>query len=314
MRPLRALFGSFAIFMAGLALAQQVNIDLWSCGSCSLVKDTRFAPWLAYGGVPALVVLAVLGWNDSRWFRVAAPLAGLTSVGLSAWMLRTTLICEVCLLTHVAVVALALTAVRAKAATGAAVALFVLGVGSVGSGALDPVLEAHARRTPLQYRVYEQAIPAGDKVVVLFSDPECTRCKREDLAVLLNPPSGVRVLHRWFLLPHSRYRTLRAAAAVEAVARSGPDREHAFRVLLARETRPLTDRVLTTLADTAGVGALVRGALAEAHPATLDAISMDEAAGTALKFTSLPAVAVAEPPLQDGTRFLVPGSLADLGR
>lgn len=308
MRPLRMLFGCFALFMALLAAAQQANVDVWGCATCSLVKDYAFSSYLAYGGPILLAALCFGLFKEVKWAPIVAIAGALAGLGLSFLMVSRGTICEICLLTHSSLIALALSFMP-RAGTAVSIGAFVLGVGFTGTGGWTNLQESILRASVFVPRPYEAPIKDGETVYVVFSDPECSRCRLLEQDMLKGLPPGVRVVHRWNLLPHGMYRSIRAATLIESLANDDPKKAEEFRIRLTQEWQPLSDEVLLSIAKKMGLESYAKSALANPQLKLLTWISDDARMASELGFEQLPAVAKVGPPDVQGVRTMRPATV-----
>lgn len=131
---------------------------------------------------------------------------------------------------------------------------------------------------PVPLRPYEASIKEGLVYIAVFSDPECPHCRRLMRFVTgwleENVPSRI-VLHRWFLLPTSGARGVRAAVAVEATMLLDARLGRLYLAEVYRCDRPLTDEVLLEIADNVGARSTVAGALSSPPDAALRLVASD---------------------------------------
>lgn len=285
MRYLHAGFCAFAFVASLIALANHAGLDLWGCASCSFVRDMPLSPVLACGG-PALLAALTYGlYKEAKWAKIGLVAAGVGSVALMNWMIQSRTICLVCVLVHIGTVSAAVSLVPRAGAV--ACLLFATGVIFTATGGWDRF--ASAQGTAVFRPRPREPIPEGS-VYVLFTDPECERCRiiEKRIATLPSPP---KILHRWSLLPHSMYRGVRAAAVFESARMRSPDAAERLRRELLSAQPPLSDAVLLAAAERAGLAAEAREWLDEPHPGALVAIDEDQATTKELGIQSLPALA-----------------------
>ncbi|MBX3111770.1 MAG: hypothetical protein KF857_07145 [Fimbriimonadaceae bacterium] len=294
----RMFFLAYALVASGLALAMHLKQDLWACASCSFVDSQPFGAGLAWIGPPLLAALLVTTRKGWKFAALSLSGAAVVSLGLIAVMLRSGNLCPVCLAVHIGVLAAALSLLPRGvwwSSTFFGAALLFASTGGwdklsdpVGVGVFRP-------------RHWE-TVPAGD-VVVLFSDPECERCRLAETR--LAEDGQITVLHRWTLLPHGLYRTMRAAVAIEAAsAEFGQSKGQAFREALFAKPPPYTDEVILDAARGVGMERQCRQWLTTPPAAALQALDDDQTTSDELGVRNLPAVAQLDPPDASGSRRL----------
>jgi protein-disulfide isomerase len=253
-------------------------------------------------GPPALALLTIGLALDRKEARIAGLLAAVCSLALVAAMVQSRSLCTLCLLVHIGVISMAVS--LAPKAVYAAGALFSLATVFTATGAWDAYSVqkgiAAFRPTP------GESLPEG-KVLVLFTDPECPRCRELERQWEKRPPRET-ILRRWCLLPHSMYRTLREAALLETARIEAPNRFEALRRETARIQPPITDEALLNAARRAGLGSEAVKWLASPSERALAAIADDQTSARELGIESLPALAElsGSGPPETRTMHLVP--------
>ncbi len=298
MRHLRTFFCSFSCLASSLALAHHLGFNLWGCASCSLVDELPMSAALAWGGPGILLLVAYANLVDLRAGRIALFLGALCSLTLAFWMIRNNTFCEVCFLVHVGVVSAALTLIPKPRFVGPL--FFSAAIIFTSTGGWDQFL---THQGVAFFRVRDHELIPNGQVYVLFTDPECPRCQLAE-AQIRKLPQPPQILYRWTLLPHTMYRSVRAATLVE-MARAN-DSASFDRVLrqLQEAQPPLTDKVLLSAARRAGIGASAQGWLDDPSERVLIAIANDQTTSQELNIRALPALAELSSPDATGTRTL----------
>lgn len=298
MSVIRAFFALFATLAALLALGQHLGLDLWNCASCSFVSAMPLSSELAWTGPVLLAALTYGLYRDYQWARIGAGLTSLASIALIAWMLRHHTICLLCVLTHLGVLAAgvaSLPRVGILSAPAFAVAIAFTATGGWEKFTLKAGVAIFRPRD-------RETIPPG-RVLVYFSDPECSRCHlvEAQLAKLPNKPA---ILYRWTLLPQNLYRTMRAAALLETARLASESLFKSMRTDLASLTPPLTDSVLVAMAQKHFPARQVYVWLDDPPERALIALQDDRTTSQELGIQSLPALAELSAPDHSGTRTL----------
>lgn len=288
---------SFALAASLVSLLMHLKVDLWTCARCSLVDDQPVSPLLAWAGplLMAGLLLAVL--KEWRHLQTALSTAALVSLGLVVVMLSRRAVCPACVMVHTGVVAAALTLLPRGLVLASATFVSALVFG--GTGGWDKLSSAQGVAL-FRPRPFEPEPDA--ETVVVFSDPECPRCRIvEDR---LAKTADLRVLHRWVPLAHSRYRSIRVAATVESAALRDPRLGTKLRDAILAEAGPYTDDVILRAARGLGIEQDVRKWLDTPDERALAEIEDDRATAEELGVTSLPALAAVSPAAPDGSRTL----------
>lgn len=302
MKLLRLHLIAFSWFMSLLALFEQIGIDLWGCATCNLVKDLAVSSPLAYGGPVALAVLFFGVMKEWKVASLGVWLAAAAGIGLVLTMIQLETFCNVCFLTHSGLIAAALTTIPVRPlGLGLATLVFASGVGFTGTGGWDKILEQRLRIASFTLRSYEKPIET-ERVFAIFSDPECVRCKQMEAEIIARLPEGVRVVHRWMLLPHTAYRTMRAANVVEGLSAKSLALGDRYREALYASVVPLTDPNLLAIGREIGCESDVAALLKAPGPGSLTALVDDHHAATELKIEELPSIAEVGPPDDHGLR------------
>ncbi|HLO99508.1 MAG TPA: hypothetical protein VK171_13015, partial [Fimbriimonas sp.] len=209
MRHLQLLFCGVALVAALVALVQHMGFDLWGCASCSAVKSLPISGVLAWGGPVVLGALIYGVAKEAKWVPWSLGAAACCSAALFFWMISQRTVCVVCVVAHVGIISAALTLIPKSSIL--APSFFALGMVFTATDGWDrfTVVQGVGVFRPRPNEV----IPEG-KVYVMFTDPECSRCRvaEEALDMLTSKPV---VLRRWFILPQTAYRSMRAAAMIE---------------------------------------------------------------------------------------------------
>lgn len=309
MRHLQLLFCGVALVAALVALAQHTGLDLWGCASCSAVKTLPMSGVLAWSGPVVLGALIYGLAKETKWAPKALVGVACCSLLLALWMIANRTVCVTCVIVHIGTLAAALT--LAPKSSAIAPCFFAVAIVFTATGGWD-------RFTAVQgvgiFRPRPgEEIPAG-KVYVLFTDPECSRCRLAEKAIekLESKPT---VLRRWCILPQSAYRSLRAAAMVEMATISKSSKAGALATALGDAVPPLTDDVLLSAARKVGLGPEAAGWLANPLEDALISIQSDQDMAKELQIESLPALAELMPPDATGLRTLrrVPFSSIGVG-
>lgn len=309
MKHATVLYCLFSLVGALIALANHLGLGLWGCASCSFVSEIPAGSFLAWCGPVVLSALTYLAHRESRWRVPAIGAAAAGSLGLIAWMITSHTVCTICMLVHIGVVSAAISLIPKSAFPS--VVLFSLAIAFTATGGLErfasPQGEAIFRARPR-----EQISPG--KVFVLFTDPQCERCHlvEEQIQQLAKPPMLIR---RWCLLPHSMYRSIRAATLVEMTRAKAPESLERLQDILSHAKVPLTDEVLLDAARRSGIGDKASEWLANPAEQALVAIDEDQTTARELGIQSLPALAELSEPDLTGIRTmkLVPFSAIGIG-
>jgi hypothetical protein len=307
MKFLRVFFCGFSLIAALIALAQHLGFDLWGCASCSFVNETPMSFALAWGGPVVLTCLTYALHRNIKRSEIGLGAAAACSVVLVAWMILSNIICLVCIMVHIGVFGAALTLIpRPRLLAPLA---FSLAIVFTATGGFDRF------SVPQGTAVFRpragETIPDG-KVFVLFTDPECGRCQLAE-SQIENLSVKPKLLYRWSLLPHTMYRSIRAAALVEMARIEDPDLSQSLRVALSKAPPPLTDSALLGIASKVGLGDKANAWLRSPSEAALSAITDDQSTTTELKLESLPALAELSAVDQYGQRTLRLVPLSKIG-
>lgn len=298
MRQLRTNFCAFSFVASIVALLHHLGFDLWTCASCSFVNELPISSALAWLGPVATAVLAAGCYFNKPWASYALGAVSIASVGLVAWMICHHAICLVCILVHTGLIAGALTLVpRAKFLGPLFFALALVFVVTDGFERFS-VSNGTAIFSPRPREV----IPTGP-VYVLFTDPECSRCKMVEQQIEKMPRKPA-ILHRWTLLPQNTYRSIRVATMLEMAKLKGAEVFDNLRRELLNRQPPYTDAVLEEAGQAAGLGDQIKTWLDFPADSVLVDIQRDETTSIELKIESLPALAELLPPDRSGTRML----------
>lgn len=298
MRQLRTLFLAFAFVASLVALAQHLGLDLWGCASCSMVRELPISSMLAWGGPVALAILAFGAYKDLPWAKIASIVAAAGSLGLIGWMVNHRTVCATCALVHAGVIASALCLVPKAKFLGPAV--FSLLVVFTATNGWDRFTEV--RGVGIFRPRDNETIPDG-KVFVLFTDPECSRCRIAE-AEIAKLPNRPHLLYRWTLLPQSLYRSIRAATLLEMTRQNSPKLFVPFLEEVGRLPLPLTDSALKEAAIRVGLASAVDGWLANPSESVSIALEADRTTSEELEIQSLPALAELSRPDASGVRTL----------
>jgi hypothetical protein len=298
MRQLRAFFCLFAGCAALVALAHHLGFDLWGCASCSFVNELPMSAALAWGGPPALFGLAYALFTGRRGANAALCLAALGSMTLGGWMVHNNTLCPVCMLAHIGVLSAALSLVPKAPALSPLFFSLAITFAATGGWEKFGTEQGVAIFRPRDHEV----IPSG-MVYVLFTDPECPRCRMVE-SQMAAKPQPLNVLYRWTVLPQDTYRSMRAAALLEMARAKSPLAFETLRLALQKTAPPLTDKTLLDAAATAGLGAEAPGWLDGPAEAALIAIAGDQTTSKELNIQSLPALAELSGADATGTRML----------
>jgi hypothetical protein len=114
----------------------------------------------------------------------------------------------------------------------------------------------------------------------------------------------VKVLHRWTLLPHDTYRSIRACALLEMARAKSPEDYERLRQEIQQTALPLTDAALLEAAARAALGDQARAWLDDPGETALIAIAGDQTTSRELDIQSLPSLAELSGPDASGTRML----------
>lgn len=307
MRQLRTNFCAFSFVASVVALLLHLGFDLWGCASCSFVNDLPVSSVLAWLGPVLTAILAIGCYFNKPWSGYALCSVAAISVGLVAWMVSHGAICAVCMMVHAGLIAAALTLVpRVK---------FLATLFFAGSVVFAVTGGFERYSTPRGTTIFSprprEVIPAG-KVYVLFTDPECSRCKMVEQQID-NMPAKPNVLYRWTLLPQNTYRSIRVATMLEMAKLKGTEFFEKLRVALLKRQPPYTDAVIEDAGQEAGLGDEIKSWLDFPADSVLIDIQRDETASIELKIESLPALAELSPPDKSGTRMLRLVSLREIG-
>jgi len=298
MRPLRIFFCLFAGCASLVALAHHLGFDLWGCASCSFVNELPMSAALAWGGPVALFALAYALFAELRWAKAALGLAALGSLTLGWWMVHRHTLCPVCMLVHIGVLSAALSLLPKPRA--ASPLFFSLAITFAATGGWD-LFGTEQGVAIFRPRAHE-AVPSG-RVYVLFTDPQCPRCKLVEERIAAKGQS-VQLLYRWTLLPQDLYRSIRACALLEMARAAGPEAFERLRLELQKTAPPLTDEALLDAAARAALGTEAQGWLDSPAEAVLIAIAADQTTSEELNIQSLPALAELSGADATGTRML----------
>jgi len=279
-------------------LLLHLGFDLWGCASCSFVNELPVSSALAWAGPFVTGALAVATFAEVKWASYALGLVAVASAAQVGWMVTHQQICLICILVHVGLISAALTLVPRANWLGAI--FFAVSIVFVGTEGLDRFATPHGIAI-FSPRAKEVVPP--DPVYVLFTDPECSRCKlvEESIEKL---PSKPAILHRWTLLPQNRYRTIRVAAMLEMAKLRGAAEFEKLRLALLKRQPPYTDATIEEAGAEAGLGAEVKGWLDFPADTVLIDLQRDETTSLELKIESLPALAELLPPDKSGTRMM----------
>jgi hypothetical protein len=308
MRYVRAAFCAFSLVASLIALAHHLGYNLWGCASCSFVDDIPMSAAMAWGGPVVLGALTYALYLDTEWAKIVLVLAAAGSLALLTWMLRNNSVCHICVLIHIGVLSATLSLVPKSNFLG--ILFFSLAIAFATTGGLDQ-FEGQAGTAIFRPRKNE-IIPPGH-VFVLFGDPECTRCQMIETSLEKNSDHP-QVLYRWALLPHSMYRSVRAATLMEMARIVSPANFEVLRKELARTNPPLTDDKLIEAARKSGVKGPVKEWLVSPSEQALMAIDDDHSTFQELGSKSLPTLAELSRPDASGMRTLrlVPFSVLGL--
>jgi hypothetical protein len=220
-------------------------------------------------------------------------------MALGWWMIQRHTICPVCMLVHIGVISSALTLLPGKLRAVSPL-FFSLAVAFAATGGWD-LFGTEQGIAIFRPRDHE-AIPSG-KVYVLFTDPECPRCRMVEEQIATKART-VNVLHRWTLLPHDTYRSIRACALLEMARAKSPEDYERLRQEIQRTALPLTDAALLEAAARAALGDQARAWLDTPGETALIAIAGDQTTSRELDIQSLPSLAELSGPDASGTRML----------
>jgi hypothetical protein len=307
MSAVRAFFALFATVAALLALAQHLGLDLWNCATCSMVSDMPMSGLMAWVGPIALGILTYGLHKDLAWAKTGIAVAAIASIGLITWMLRHHTMCTLCMLTHIGVLAGAAACLpRVSKVAGPA---FALAVAFTATGGWEPFTSQSGVGI---FRPRDrETIPSG-RVFVLFTDPECSRCHLVESQIenLRTKPS---ILIRWMILPQNAYRSIRAAALLESARISNDRLFQALHSDLSHQTPPLTDEVLTAMAQKHVQPGQITDWLESPPDRALVAIEEDQTTASELGIQSLPALAELSAPDRAGMRTLRRVPFSEIG-
>ncbi len=298
MKHLRIFFCLFSGCAALVALAHHLGLDLWGCASCSFVNELPLSAALAWGGPPALFALAYALFSERRGAKAALGVAALGSLTLAWWMIHNNTLCPVCMLIHIGVVSAALSLLPKPRAL--APLFFSLAIVFAATGGWD---RFGTEQGVAIFRPRGQETIPGGKVYVLFTDPECPRCRMVEDQMAAKP-EPLNVLYRWTLLPHDTYRSIRAVALLEMARDKSPEAFERLRRELQKAAPPLTDTALLDAAANAALGAEAQAWLDVPAEAALISIAGDQTTSKELNIQSLPALAELSGPDPTGTRML----------
>jgi len=296
-RGFRLLFLAFSLVASLVTLLMHLKVDLWTCARCSLVDDQPVSPFLSWAGpvlVSGLLFAAARAWRHAP---TALSVASIISLGLVVFMVSRRAICPACVLVHTGIVAAALTLLPRGFLAGAAVFICTLVFG--GTGGWEKLSSAQGVAV-FRPRSFEK--PPEANTVVVFSDPECPRCRIVEER--LSRATDIHVLHRWVPLAHSRYRSIRVAVVVESAALRDPALAAKLRDAILSEPGPYTDNVILKAASSINLDQDVRKWLDKPEEKALAALEDDRTTAEELGVTSLPALAAISPPAPDGSRTL----------
>lgn len=296
-RGFRLFFLAFALVASLVTLFMHLKVDLWACARCSLVDDQPVSPFLAWAGpvlVGSLIFASVRAWRHTA---TTLAIASTVSLGLVVFMVSRRAICPACVLVHTGIVAAALTLLPRGFLAGAAVFICTLVFG--GTGGWEKLSSAQGVAV-FRPRSFENEPDAN--TVIVFSDPECPRCRV--LEERISRATDIRVLHRWVPLAHSRYRSIRVAAVVESASLRDPALGTKLRDAILSETGPYTDEVILKAASRINLDQDVRNWLDNPEEKALAALEDDRTTAEELGVTSLPALAAVSAAAPDGSRTL----------
>jgi hypothetical protein len=299
MKALRIFFCIFSLCASLVALAHHLGYDLWGCASCSFVNELPMSAALAWGGPVVLLALAYALFAELRWAKAALALAAVGSVTLGWWMVHRNTLCPVCMLVHIGVVSAALSLVPAKARAISPL-FFSLAITFAATGGWD--IFGTEQGIAIFRPRGQEVIPSG-KVYVLFTDPQCPRCKLVENQIAARP-QPIHILYRWTLLPQDTYRSIRACALLEMARAKSPEKFARLRQEIMQLVPPLTDAAMLDAAAQAGLGEEARGWLDDPAETALNAIAEDQTTSRELRIQSLPALAELYGPDPSGTRMM----------
>ena len=104
---------------------------------------------------------------------------------------------------------------------------------------------------------------------VIYADPECPACRKLARAEAQIERRDVVFHYRWYLLPPTSGRTLRAAIAIESASRQNPQAGVRLREAIFASDEKLTDATILKISEEVGLREVVYRAL---HGPTADVL------------------------------------------
>lgn len=292
MRWLSLFFAVFAFLASLVTLSLHLDISIFGCPTCSLVKPFPIAQPLAYIGPVALGVLCLSIYLDLKQTGAMCLVASLISASLLVWMITNNKICNACILVHTGVLACAFTRTGKEGAIVGCVG-FAFSTLFSGTGGWDRYLEKSLRTTEFLKRSYEK-FDSKKPIYVIYSDPECGSCQELE-KLLVNIEPGTQVAHRWFILPKSRFRSLPASVLCEQVSKVNAAKGEELRREIFLRGGRMNISELKTLAGNYGFRPIAEKVLLDAPEETLASLADDQTDGMALKLEKIPSLGVVDP-------------------
>jgi len=267
---------AMALVLAFITFVRTIGVGNWPCDQfCARIRDWPLSPFvslLAIGG------LLAIGYSLSKQNENAFRGLAWSGVGIALLFQLLSIswqaVCAWCMALAFVVLGLGLTTIAARkwALVSLVPALFGLVL------IYDAVAPQRMRYDPIafRYRPYEaQPVDFRQRPYVIYADPECPACRRLAREEAKFSGDDIVFYYRWYLLPATSGRTLRAAIAIEAVSIESAENGERFRQAIFESEEKLTDETILDIASGLGLKATVRSALEVPPKEVLSWISED---------------------------------------
>lgn len=278
-----------ALVIAFITFVRTLGIGNWPCDQyCARIRDWPVSPYvslLAIGGVLAMAVS--LTKQNERAFRALALTGFVVALFFQVLSISWQAVCPWCMALASVVMAIALSTIRAKHWALVSLLPLLFGILLIYDASAPP----RQRYDPIafEYRPYE-AKPTSFRQVpyVIYADPECPACRRLAREEAKLSGDDIVFYYRWYLLPATSSRTLRAAIAIEAVNLNNVEKGDRLREAIFAAEEKLTDEAILAIASRLGLEESVRAALTNPPEEALAWISQDGTSFEAARHFAVP--------------------------
>jgi hypothetical protein len=265
-----------ALVLAFITFVRAIGVDNWPCDEyCTRIRDWPLSPFVSLLAIGGLLAMGYsLSKQNEKAFRGLAWSGVGVALLLQLMSISWQAICVWCMALAFVVLGLGLTTISAKKWALVSLVPVVFGLLLL----YDAVAPPRQKYDPIEftYRPYEvQPVDFRQRPYVIYADPECSACRRLAREEAKFSGDDIVFYYRWYLLPATSGRTLRAATAIEAVSIESAEYGERFRQALFEAEEKLTDETILQIASNLGLEATVRGALDNPPKEVLSWISDD---------------------------------------